>query len=65
MFYTKSNLSAWVESKFGDCLGKKGLTELVKKYNLDVIHNTIHSMCKDKAKHDRAFEGLLDRYFSK
>jgi len=62
---TKSNLSARVEAEFGACSGKKDLASLAKKHNLDAIHDTVHEMCKDEARHGRAFKGLLDRYFSK
>ena len=62
---TKSNLSARVEAEFGACDGKKELATLAKQNNLDAIHDTVHEMCKDEARHGRAFKGLLDRYFSK
>lgn len=62
---TKSNLSARVEAEFGACQGKKDLATLAKKNNLDAIHDTVHEMCKDEARHGRAFKGLLDRYFNK
>lgn len=62
---TKSNLSARVEAEYGACAGKKELASLAKKNNLDAIHDTVHEMCKDEARHGRAFKGLLDRYFSK
>ena len=62
---TKSNLSARVEAEFGACDGKKKLATLAKQNNLDAIHDTVHEMCKDEARHGRAFKGLLDRYFSK
>ena len=61
---TKSNLSARVEAEFGACDGKKKLASLAKQNNLDAIHDTVHEMCKDEARHGRAFKGLLDRYFS-
>ena len=62
---TKSNLRARVEAEFGACQGKKDLATLAKKNNLDAIHDTVHEMCKDEARHGRAFKGLLDRYFNK
>ena len=62
---TKANLSARVEAEFGACEGKKHLATLAKQHNLDAIHDTVHEMCKDEARHGRAFKGLLDRYFSK
>ena len=52
-------------AKFGACSGKKELAGLAKKHNLDAIHDTVHEMCKDEARHGRAFKGLLDRYFTK
>ena len=61
---TKSNLSARVEAEFGACAGKKKLAKLAKEKNLDAIHDTVHEMCKDEARHGRAFKGLLDRYFN-
>jgi rubrerythrin len=62
---TKSNLSARVEAEYGACEGKKKLATIAKENNLDAIHDTVHEMCKDEARHGRAFKGLLDRYFSK
>ena len=60
---TKQNLSARVEAEFGACSGKKELATLAKKQNLDAIHDTVHEMCKDEARHGKAFLGLLERYF--
>ena len=40
-----------------------GLAKLCKKYNLDAIHDTVHEMARDEARHGKAFEGLLKRYF--
>jgi rubrerythrin len=62
---TKSNLSARVEAEYGACEGKKKLATLAKQNNLDAIHDTVHEMCKDEARHGKAFKGLLDRYFNK
>ena len=61
---SKANLEARVEAEFGACDGKKKLATLAKQNNLDAIHDTVHEMCKDEARHGRAFKGLLDRYFS-
>lgn len=61
---TKANLQARVEAEFGACDGKKKLATLAKQNNLDAIHDTVHEMCKDEARHGRAFKGLVDRYFS-
>ncbi len=60
---TKANLTARVEAENGACQGKKNLATLAKKLNLDAIHDTVHEMCKDEARHGQAFAGLLKRYF--
>ncbi|ATD55462.1 NADH peroxidase [Clostridium chauvoei] len=60
---TKANLKARVEAEYGACDGKKKLATLAKQNNLDAIHDSVHEMCKDEARHGRAFKGLLERYF--
>lgn len=60
---TRANLQARVEAEYGACDGKKKLATLAKEKNLDAIHDTVHEMCKDEARHGCAFKGLLDRYF--
>lgn len=60
---TKKNLSMRVEAENGATKGKFELAKLAKKYNLDAIHDTVHEMARDEARHGRAFEGLLKRYF--
>jgi rubrerythrin len=60
---TKANLEARVAAENGACKGKKELATLAKKLNLDAIHDTVHEMCKDEARHGQAFAGLLKRYF--
>lgn len=60
---TKKNLELRVEAEHGACEGKKNLATLAKKLNLDAIHDTVHEMCKDEARHGSAFRGLLNRYF--
>ena len=60
---TKANLTARVNAEHGACQGKKDLATLAKELNLDAIHDTVHEMCKDEARHGQAFKGLLDRYF--
>lgn len=62
---TKENLKARVEAEYGACEGKKKLATLAKQKNLDAIHDSVHEMCKDEARHGRAFKGLLERYFGK
>lgn len=60
---TKKNLEMRVDAERGACAGKKELATLAKKLNLDAIHDTVHEMAKDEARHGKAFEGLLKRYF--
>ncbi|KZL90953.1 NADH peroxidase [Clostridium magnum] len=60
---TKKNLEMRVEAEHGATQGKKDLATLAKKLNLDAIHDTVHEMCKDEARHGSAFLGLLNRYF--
>ncbi len=61
---TKENLQARVDAEYGAAQGKKELATKAKQQNLDAIHDTVHEMCKDEARHGCAFKGLLDRYFS-
>jgi len=60
---TKTNLKMRVEAERGACMGKKQLAVRAKQLNLDAIHDTVHEMCKDEARHGAAFAGLLKRYF--
>lgn len=60
---TKKNLELRVEAEYGATQGKKDLATLAKKLNYDAIHDTVHEMCKDEARHGKAFQGLLNRYF--
>ena len=62
---TKKNLELRVEAEFGACQGKKDLATRAKQLNYDAIHDTVHEMCKDEARHGAAFQGLLKRYFGK
>ncbi|MPN31735.1 Reverse rubrerythrin-1 [bioreactor metagenome] len=52
-----------IEAEAGATKGKKDLATLAKKLNYDAIHDTVHEMCKDEARHGMAFYGLLKRYF--
>ena len=61
---TKKNLELRVAAEHGATQGKKDLAVLAKKLNLDAIHDTVHEMAKDEARHGKAFEGLLKRYFN-
>ncbi len=60
---TKKNLELRVMAENGACEGKKKLATMAKQQNLDAIHDTVHEMAKDEARHGCAFEGLLKRYF--
>jgi rubrerythrin len=62
---TKKNLQLRVEAEYGACQGKKDLATKTKQLNYDAIHDTVHEMCKDEARHGQAFQGLLKRYFEK
>ena len=62
---TKKNLQLRVDAENGATAGKFELAKLAKKYNLDAIHDTVHEMARDEARHGKAFEGLLNRYFGK
>lgn len=60
---TKKNLEMRVDAEFGATAGKTDLAVRAKKLNLDAIHDTVHEMARDEARHGKAFEGLLKRYF--
>jgi len=61
---TKSNLTARVLAENGACAGKKEIAVKAKELGYDAIHDTVHEMCKDEARHGKAFQGLLNRFFS-
>jgi len=60
---TKENLIARVAAENGACKGKKAIATRAKELGLDAIHDTVHEMCKDEARHGMAFQGLLKRHF--
>lgn len=60
---TKKNLELRVAAENGATAGKFDLASRAKKANLDAIHDTVHEMAKDEARHGKAFAGLLKRYF--
>ena len=62
---TKKNLEMRVEAENGATAGKVDLAKRAKELNLDAIHDTVHEMARDEARHGKAFEGLLARYFGK
>ena len=60
---TKKNLAWRVDCEYGATAGKVDLAKCAKKNNLDAIHDTVHEMAKDEARHGKGFEGMLKRYF--
>jgi len=60
---TKENLTRRVEAENGATAGKFELAKRAKELNLDAIHDTVHEMARDEARHGKAFKGLLARYF--
>ena len=62
---TEKNLSMRVDAENGATAGKFDLAKLAKELGYDAVHDTVHEMAKDEARHGRAFEGLLKRYFNK
>ena len=61
---TKKNLEMRVDAENGATAGKTDLAKRAKELGLDAIHDTVHEMARDEARHGKAFEGLLKRYFS-
>ncbi len=62
---TEKNLQMRVDAENGATAGKTDLAKRAKALNLDAIHDTVHEMARDEARHGKAFEGLLKRYFGK
>ena len=60
---TKRNLEMRVEAEYGATEGKLKIAKRAKELGLDAIHDTVHEMCKDEARHGKAFLGLLERHF--
>lgn len=61
---TKKNLEMRAAAENGATLGKTQLAKMAKEAGLDAIHDTVHEMARDEARHGKAFEGLLKRYFA-
>ena len=61
---TKKNLEMRIEAENGATAGKFDLAKRAKELNLDAIHDTVHEMARDEARHGKAFEGLYNRYFA-
>ena len=62
---TKKNLEMRAEAEHGACEGKLEIAKRAKELGYDAIHDTVHEMAKDEARHGRGFDGLLKRYFNK
>ncbi len=62
---TLKNLEMRAEAEHGACAGKKELATLAKQLGYDAVHDTVHEMAKDEARHGAAFRGLIKRYFNK
>lgn len=62
---TKTNLYKRMNAECGACEDKMRLARLAKEQNLDAVHDTVHEMAKDEARHGKGFEGLYNRYFKK
>lgn len=62
---TKTNLEKRIAAENGACEDKFRIAKLAKQQNLDAIHDTVHEMAKDEARHGRGFQGLYDRFFKK
>jgi rubrerythrin len=62
---TKRNLELRAEAEFGACDGKMMIAKRAKELGLDAIHDTVHEMAKDEARHGKGFEALYNRYFKK
>ncbi len=62
---TKTNLEKRMNAESGACADKKRIATRAKQLNLDAIHDTVHEMAKDEARHGKGFEGLFNRYFKK
>ena len=60
---TKTNLKKRMEAEAGACADKKRIATRAKELGYDAIHDSVHEMCKDEARHGKGFEGLYNRYF--
>ena len=62
---TKTNLMKRMNAESGACEDKMRLARMAKEENLDAVHDTVHEMAKDEARHGAGFQGLYNRYFKK
>ena len=60
---TKTNLEKRMMAEEGACAGKMDIARVAKQLNLDAIHDSVHEMAKDEARHGAGFQGLFNRYF--
>ena len=60
---TKKNLEMRIAAESGSCAAKTDIAKRAKAANLDAIHDTVHEMARDEARHGKAFQGLYNRYF--
>jgi rubrerythrin len=61
---TKKNLELRIDAEHGACEGKTHLAKIAKERNYDAIHDTVHEMARDEARHGSGFRGLYKRYFN-
>ncbi len=62
---TEENLKRRIDAEHGACAGKKDLAKLAKELGIDAVHDTVHEMAKDEARHGKGFRGLMKHYFKK
>jgi rubrerythrin len=62
---TKTNVEKRMMAEEGACKGKMEIAKVAKQLNLDAIHDSVHEMAKDEARHGAGFQGLFNRYFKK
>ena len=62
---TKTNVEKRMLAEEGACTGKMEIAKVAKKLNLDAIHDSVHEMAKDEARHGAGFQGLFNRFFKK
>ena len=62
---TEKNVAMRAEAEFGACNSKLAIAKRAKQLGYDAVHDTVHEMCKDEARHGKGFDGLLKRYFGK
>lgn len=61
---TEKNLRTRIEAEYGATEGKLKIAKKTKEFGIDIVHDAVHEMCKDEARHGKAFLGLLNKYFN-